>query len=165
MAELVDAPASGAGARKGVEVRVLFWAPYSRPPTASRLALAHLLVSAPNVGMFVGILREPPELLARLCWRLVASRASGDGKQQASDDRRAQNLSGHRGFPPSIWVIPAMTLRVNVHNPDAVCAVASPPTMAITMAPPAVTVVPLAAPVHLADDSRRLGSRSKVDRA
>jgi hypothetical protein len=24
---LVDAPASGAGARKGVEVRVLFWAP------------------------------------------------------------------------------------------------------------------------------------------
>jgi hypothetical protein len=29
MAELVDAPASGAGARKGVEVRVLFWAPFS----------------------------------------------------------------------------------------------------------------------------------------
>src|SRR5687768_12502970 len=28
MAELVDAPASGAGARKGVEVRVLFWAPF-----------------------------------------------------------------------------------------------------------------------------------------
>jgi hypothetical protein len=27
MAELVDAPASGAGARKGVEVRVLSWAP------------------------------------------------------------------------------------------------------------------------------------------
>jgi hypothetical protein len=27
MAELVDAPASGAGTRKGVEVRVLFWAP------------------------------------------------------------------------------------------------------------------------------------------
>jgi len=27
MAELVDAPASGAGSRKGVEVRVLFWAP------------------------------------------------------------------------------------------------------------------------------------------
>jgi hypothetical protein len=33
MAELVDAPASGAGACKGVEVRVLFWAPnvYSLP--------------------------------------------------------------------------------------------------------------------------------------
>ncbi len=30
MAELVDAPASGAGTRKGVEVRVLFWAPNSR---------------------------------------------------------------------------------------------------------------------------------------
>ena len=29
MAELVDAPASGAGTRKGVEVRVLFWAPIS----------------------------------------------------------------------------------------------------------------------------------------
>src|SRR4051812_29610758 len=29
MAELVDAPASGAGARKGVEVRVLFWAPFT----------------------------------------------------------------------------------------------------------------------------------------
>jgi hypothetical protein len=27
MAELVDAPASGAGGRKAVEVRVLFWAP------------------------------------------------------------------------------------------------------------------------------------------
>lgn len=27
MAELVDAPASGAGDRKVVEVRVLFWAP------------------------------------------------------------------------------------------------------------------------------------------
>lgn len=41
MAKLVDAPASGAGARKGVEVRVLFWAP-------SRLKLgAHRLV-APN---------------------------------------------------------------------------------------------------------------------
>ena len=32
MAELVDAPASGAGARKGVEVRVLSWAPL--PPHA-----------------------------------------------------------------------------------------------------------------------------------
>src|SRR5688500_4049079 len=31
VAELVDAPASGAGARKGVEVRVLSWAPFSRP--------------------------------------------------------------------------------------------------------------------------------------
>jgi hypothetical protein len=30
MAELVDAPASGAGARKGVEVRVLFRAPFAR---------------------------------------------------------------------------------------------------------------------------------------
>src|SRR6187397_525749 len=28
VAELVDAPASGAGARKGVEVRVLSWAPF-----------------------------------------------------------------------------------------------------------------------------------------
>ena len=34
MAELVDAPASGAGARKGVEVRVLFWAPFSYPKTS-----------------------------------------------------------------------------------------------------------------------------------
>ena len=30
MAELVDAPASGAGDRKVVEVRVLFWAPFFR---------------------------------------------------------------------------------------------------------------------------------------
>ncbi len=30
MAELVDALASGASARKGVEVRVLFWAPFLR---------------------------------------------------------------------------------------------------------------------------------------
>src|SRR5437868_14493440 len=35
MAELVDAPASGAGARKGVEVRVLFWAPF---PCSSMIA-------------------------------------------------------------------------------------------------------------------------------
>ena len=28
MAELVDAPASGAGVRMDVEVRVLFWAPF-----------------------------------------------------------------------------------------------------------------------------------------
>ena len=28
MAELVDAPSSGGGARKGVDVRVLFWAPF-----------------------------------------------------------------------------------------------------------------------------------------
>jgi hypothetical protein len=33
MAELVDAPASGAGDRKVVEVRVLFWAPFSIPKT------------------------------------------------------------------------------------------------------------------------------------
>src|SRR6218665_2451439 len=32
MAELVDAPASGAGTRKGVEVRVLFWAPFRFDP-------------------------------------------------------------------------------------------------------------------------------------
>ena len=31
MAELVDAPASGAGDRKVVEVRVLFWAPFVLP--------------------------------------------------------------------------------------------------------------------------------------
>src|SRR3569623_1334006 len=38
MAELVDAPASGAGARKGVEVRVLFWAPffYARAAASNR---------------------------------------------------------------------------------------------------------------------------------
>ena len=37
MAELVDAPASGAGARKGVEVRVLFW----EPGSLSRLPQNH----------------------------------------------------------------------------------------------------------------------------
>ena len=39
MAELVDAPASGAGARKGVEVRVLFWAPFFgiQKPSEGRL--------------------------------------------------------------------------------------------------------------------------------
>src|SRR5688500_4510244 len=43
MAELVDAPASGAGARKGVEVRVLFWAPTSPEPCepARRLRTRH----------------------------------------------------------------------------------------------------------------------------
>ena len=37
VAELVDAPASGAGTRKGVEVRVLFWAP------AKLLIAAHIV--------------------------------------------------------------------------------------------------------------------------
>ena len=37
MAELVDAPASGAGIRKDVEVRVLFWAPYRRPLTSIKV--------------------------------------------------------------------------------------------------------------------------------
>jgi hypothetical protein len=35
MAKLVDAPASGAGACKGVEVRVFFWAPKIDEPRAS----------------------------------------------------------------------------------------------------------------------------------
>ena len=37
MAELVDAPASGAGARKGVEVRVLFWAPFPSLQTTTKV--------------------------------------------------------------------------------------------------------------------------------
>ena len=36
MAELVDAPASGAGDRKVVEVRVLFWAPFLDAKGAKR---------------------------------------------------------------------------------------------------------------------------------
>src|SRR3546814_4881926 len=35
MAELVDAPASGAGGRKAVEVRVLFWAPFFFPDASA----------------------------------------------------------------------------------------------------------------------------------
>jgi hypothetical protein len=42
MAELVDAPASGAGARKGVEVRVLFWAPFTRGRAAGSEAMMSL---------------------------------------------------------------------------------------------------------------------------
>ncbi len=45
MAELVDAPASGAGARKGVEVRVLFWAPFT-------LSKPMILLSFPFGGDF-----------------------------------------------------------------------------------------------------------------
>src|SRR3546814_14474510 len=37
MAELVDAPASGAGDRKVVEVRVLFWAPFVLPGTSENV--------------------------------------------------------------------------------------------------------------------------------
>ncbi len=75
MAELVDAPASGAGTRKGVEVRVLFWAPKSHFRTSSNvlktprkrgflwvlarlvseLVQSGLLVSSSFVGIFVGI--------------------------------------------------------------------------------------------------------------
>ena len=37
MAELVDAPASGAGILTGVEVRVFFWAPQSKKNSLLRL--------------------------------------------------------------------------------------------------------------------------------
>ena len=37
MAELVDAPASGAGDRKVVEVRVLFWAPFVLPDQSAEI--------------------------------------------------------------------------------------------------------------------------------
>ena len=37
MAELVDAPASGAGDRKVVEVRVLFWAPFVLPEKSAEI--------------------------------------------------------------------------------------------------------------------------------
>ena len=37
MAELVDAPASGAGILTGVEVRVFFWAPQSKKNSLSGL--------------------------------------------------------------------------------------------------------------------------------
>jgi hypothetical protein len=36
MAELVDAPSSGGGDRKVVEVRVLFWAPFLNPMTSRK---------------------------------------------------------------------------------------------------------------------------------
>jgi hypothetical protein len=48
MAELVDAPASGAGTRKGVEVRVLFWAPFHIPEYSGKsknLAFAGFFVA------------------------------------------------------------------------------------------------------------------------
>ena len=42
MAELVDAPSSGGGARKGVEVRVLFWAPLFQQICIYRICLFEL---------------------------------------------------------------------------------------------------------------------------
>ncbi len=88
MAELVDAPASGAGTGNGVEVRVLFWAPNARttvvlcnprlskePAKAGFLRVfagnqafcakigssavqCRLLASKQFVGIFVGILQN-----------------------------------------------------------------------------------------------------------
>jgi hypothetical protein len=59
---------------------------------------------------------------------------------------------------------PVMTVRVNVHHSDGVvCGRISPMAMAITMPPPAVAMVPVTTPVHLADDSRSLERRSKFD--
>ena len=59
MAELVDAPASGAGTRKGVEVRVLFWAPSFRGFAAravlARCILAALVVSLPAGPAFAQV--------------------------------------------------------------------------------------------------------------
>ena len=56
MAELVDAPASGAGDRKVVEVRVLFWAPYTLPEKSGKIDK-----TAGNSGFFVsGVHRFPP---------------------------------------------------------------------------------------------------------
>jgi hypothetical protein len=51
MAELVDAPASGAGTRKGVEVRVLFWAPNSDLRSAG-YAIVKQLKKARLAGLF-----------------------------------------------------------------------------------------------------------------
>ena len=50
MAELVDAPASGAGARKGVEVRRCSWAPHHQCLLAF-LALCNGLLSVQQFGL------------------------------------------------------------------------------------------------------------------
>lgn len=49
MAKLVDAPASGAGGREAVEVRVLFWAPEFRRPDDCEV-----------IGAFCFVLRYGP---------------------------------------------------------------------------------------------------------
>ena len=91
MAELVDAPASGAGDRKVVEVRVLFWAPFS-----SRL-LAWLEVAAKSgfpvrACPLCGDEKAPcASMLARLA-PIAVSRVSG---------RQSHGGRGHlrqRGF-------------------------------------------------------------------
>ena len=62
MAELVDAPASGAGARKGVEVRVLFWAPFSCSALIAntRQTLGFLPYSATSWSLTVALVRQKP---------------------------------------------------------------------------------------------------------
>ena len=52
MAELVDAPASGAGDRKVVEVRVLFWAPFP-VKTGHRRRLASLIGGERRLSAFL----------------------------------------------------------------------------------------------------------------
>ncbi len=50
VAELVDASASGADVRKGVEVRVFFWAPFAAKTEKSRPALVVELVDTLSSG-------------------------------------------------------------------------------------------------------------------
>src|SRR5690606_30914157 len=80
MAELVDAPSSGGGARKGVEVRVLFWAPfvlllfsqiiYKTRRNPRDLTLGSFRIVPPVLGgsrHFCGPLRKPHWEKARTC--------------------------------------------------------------------------------------------------
>src|SRR3546814_13501516 len=79
MAELVDAPASGAGARKGVEVRVLFWAPFYNPTeTLEFCRAAHFALDRLHIIRYFDIYRiiwRPPWNLQTPCvpcplWRM-----------------------------------------------------------------------------------------------
>ena len=52
MVKLVDTPASGAGGRKAVEVRVFFWAPYSDQTRESGFFRFRPLIFNGNLDLF-----------------------------------------------------------------------------------------------------------------
>ena len=52
MVKLVDTPASGAGGRKAVEVRVFFWAPHSDQTRESGIFRLKPLIFNENLDLF-----------------------------------------------------------------------------------------------------------------
>lgn len=99
VAELVDAPASGAGACKGVEVRVLSWAPLFfedyQPQELSenqRLADTRVIQSGDPYGPIDGAAVQ-----ASQDWRLLVSEGGSHGPPRGHWEDRTPEIAPHQG--------------------------------------------------------------------